>query len=383
MRLLSPTLLCSVTTLFATLLLFSQRCDGAGNDLSASSSGTADPPYPDYLIRQNIRATDYMGTYLKPIKNYIMQLDRSWERRPPLPLNPNVPFYESRIPLFSVREDRQTVAQALRDYGSVGIVDLQHGETSWIEFDHHHGTLRQQPFEKLGEVLTTFGLNSKIHRVVNAVWGLVTPPATRSIDGLPHFQGIPIMIPNQHDDSSLYTASVQDSRAFWYPRARGKYMLINPQRRPIYQELGANDDRTKGINSIVDEFEKWRQTYGRGLAELKWGRPLHLDQELVRAHPEKPNIVTYPRLGSYQASRQDMIDALKVHGRFRLYLTSPGQPNGQFRVKLVREGTSRQGRPLDVSVTRLSKAKIAAERVAKVNLPERVHVIGDVSYYIH
>ncbi|CDW98969.1 hypothetical protein [Sporisorium scitamineum] len=140
------------------------------------------------------------------------------------------------------------------------------------------------------------------------------------VDGLPHALGIPILTRGHDSYENMLAASRQEPRSFWLQHER-RYLLIHPYQEVLFEE--AVSHATDEINQALKGFRDYKDRYGRGYAGLRWGRPLNL--ETWPTSIKRPNIEKYERFGSGSASRQEMIQALKKHGRFRLYITSPAQ----------------------------------------------------------
>ncbi|KAJ9473933.1 Aspartyl aminopeptidase [Pseudozyma hubeiensis] len=177
-----------------------------------------------------------------------------------------LPFY-GRIPLFSVGTPPSVVEQALRDYGTVGIVDSVRGEAKQIYRDEGH--LSQQTFPDLHKVLTVFRLPGKIHEVKKAVFGQsFRPIAMDNIDEVPHAKGLPILLPNHDSVAHMIAASNQDRRAFLLPQPRNTFMVINPRTDDLVSFPSA--ENTAEINRVRNAYHSDTQAYGRALASLKW-----------------------------------------------------------------------------------------------------------------
>lgn len=370
----------SVILLSLAVLLLSQYCVAVGEKSGAATPGVQEAGEPSAPTLQEFLDSTSPFTQWRRMPmayeyiNYlnferVSRLLSTFARDQDAHVDPHLPFY-GRIPLFSVGTPPPVVEQALRDYGTVGIVDSLRGEAMQIYRDEGH--LSQQTFPDLHKVLTVFRLPGKVHEVRKAIFGQsFRPIAMDTIDEVPHARGLPILLPNHDSVAHMIAASNQDRRAFLLPQPRNTFMAINPRTDDLASFPSA--ENTAEIIRVRNGYHSDTQIYGRALASLKWGRPLDRIPELTHFRSTPPSLAEYPRFKSSTATRDQIITALHDHGRFRLYLDQPGQPNMAYRVKLTLVRPPGGSPRRELRIEALTRGERLAEKamslMKKVRLP--------------
>lgn len=380
----------SIPRLFAVVLLLSQYCAAADNEGQADPRGFQDAgganPVPlqgqrrvpptlqevldstsQFRIRTHprLQANEYIN-WLD--LDRINQLPSSYAQHQDTRSDPAVPFYNRRIPLYSTTQNSAIIEQALRDHRRVGMVDPSRHQAMEIFMDEGH--LSQQPFLETSKVIDFFELSPKIHELQKVIYGRhPNSPEPLSIDDVPHFRGIPVLTANHDSLGHMRGASQQNPKIFYLPQVavdspeRTRYQLINPKTELLTEF--SDSQTTEQIKKLLKDYRDYTNEYGRGLASLKFGRPLDRIPELTQFRSTPPSLREYPRFTSRAATREEMIQALRNHGRFRLYLDDAGQPNKVYKVKLQLERPHRGPPRRQLVIKPLTTAEILSEKAFK------------------
>lgn len=293
--------------------------------------------------------------------------------------------FDGNTPILNILTLPDQVAQTLVDYESVVLLDTLHRSAVYIELQDGKLSQRDATREGVQRLLTLFGMDPNVHIVQKVISGRLpyidsTLERYEEVAGLPHAQGVPMLTANHDTYENMLAASTQGHRSFWLPH-EGNYILIRPWEEPLFERTRRH--AAKELRRVREGFLTAENTYGRAYAGLIWGQPLPPDTWPNPAQIEHPNIVDYPRFGSHSASRRELIQALQVHGRLRLYITSIAQGGPkQDSVFKVRLEPAHGQHPVRVSIEELDKKKILAEKalaiVRKFKLPEK---LAQLRYY--
>ncbi|KAF6767074.1 hypothetical protein PSEUBRA_002369 [Kalmanozyma brasiliensis GHG001] len=329
----------SLAALSASILVLSSRCVAADIEEEASAS----TPSPASLASP-LRSLALTGQGNSRFDRYINRLDHtrirrltpSYTRNFDLTADPRTPFF-GRVPLYSIRTPPPIVEQALRDHGSVGLVDSLRRQAMQIFLGGDH--LSQHPFPDMATVLGVYELDPRIHRAKKAFLGqLHVASVPENVDALPHAFGLPVLLPGSDSVGHILGATRQDARAFWYPTDPRRFVHVDLRTDPLYAKPGRQT--LADVLRTVDKYRADTDTYGRATAGVLNGRALHHRPGMQHAHVGKIKLRETPRFAAVQASREQLVDALQMFGRYHVYVQEPTQVR-TYKVKLMRDG--RQG----------------------------------------
>ncbi|TKY89888.1 hypothetical protein EX895_001185 [Sporisorium graminicola] len=198
----------------------------------------------------------------------------------------------------------------------------------------------------------------------------ISMPEEGALDHLPWTQGRPIMMSGEEMLTDMQAAARIGSKAFWLADPVHGYLSIKPSTGDIYLPPSTQD--AADVEQVVRRYKSYQNTYGNGFALVRWGPPLDLEA-FYRSQRGAPSLKDYPRFASNSGTREQMIEALRRYGRFRLYKKLPDGSRKAYKVKLEREAPSARTSPLRLSVDELTAEERLQEELysmmRKIRLP--------------
>lgn len=335
----------AAATIAALVLLPSSSA--ADHDHAASSSGAQPDSAATLVVSERPRPSVHRYKNLLDIRR-IDALPSRTLLQPHIHDYFNVPFY-SGSPLFLTKEDPSVVEQALKDYGSVGIVDLARRQAMQIIYGE--GRLENKMFPNTRLPIRLFEVDPNVHLLHKNVlgWRARLPPA-QSTDHLPHLDGKPILTPPADSLSYMLYATHHRPGSFYHVRPDHEPMLVDPHNADLYT-TPVGQERRK-LDQVLTHHQVATRKYGRSFASVLWGKPLFLPQRFQDTRKERIPLTDYPRFLPV-ASRETMVNALERKGRFRLYVNDHrGRNVYKIKVNNLDAGIDE---PMDISVKPLTK----------------------------
>ncbi|SPC62772.1 uncharacterized protein UHOD_11806 [Ustilago sp. UG-2017b] len=280
----------------------------------------------------------------------------------------HVPIYRQdpishRIPLYSFGTSVPVVEQALKDYGSVGIVDVSNNKAELIRLDK--GFLYSDVFAGDGKsaAIQLFKLDPDLHRLSWRV-SKIKPPHSEEIENLPHFDGKPILQGSEDFRFMLRVANTPPYQ-FYYLQEQMKPILVYPASKNLFSN--PDHDEKQKILRAVNGYPADKQKYGERVASMIWGKLDLLGGDTEGRVKSSIPMKDYPRF-KYDAPKTDMVRALQEHGRFRVY-TNFGGDKVAYKVKLKNPGNT--GKLMNVSVKPLTLVERLQEAIhrPRIRLP--------------
>lgn len=311
------------------------------------------------------------------VQTYIKHLDA--ERIAQLPLSSQrdsyrgpyaaVPIYNKR-PLYNTKTDPRTVEQALRDYGSVGILDPGRRDGRFIVYDH--GRLIQGLLPGTDTALGHLGLDGNVHIVKKFVKDLpATGTLEDNVESLPHASHMPIIRSDSDSLIQMKIAALTGMKKFWYVRPDRSVVLIDPHRESLFINARSQDEQR--VYRALTGYDAARYIYGEPIASIVWGGPLYPEANFKDERTHRIPLQEYPRFGP-NAARDDMVHALQTRGRFRFYIRSNEGRTG-YKV-MVKNPTAESHTPMDISIAQLTWWEVKQEQVLEtakqIHLPSVV-----------
>nr|UXY92454.1 effect [Ustilago esculenta] len=335
------------------ILLLSHSCSAVG-EVEASSSVASPPKEP-----KNPPPVNKFYTLLDPQR--IASLNSRYTVHPNVDYYPEAPIYEGTH-LLKINTPVQEVEQALREFGSVGIVDRENRDARLIKYGQ--GMVVPELFRDTNRVLWIDSLPKDVHILAKYVrWNRrpdypVKMPLEQDISHLPYADGVPIL-QDPHDTLGyMMRASRDRTGKFWHLREGHESVLIDPRAgRDGDLARPASVLEGESITRVLTGFGKDRERYNDALASILWGAPTELSGDR-EARMRKIPLSEYPRLGR-DATRAAMINALQTKGRFRFYDGRRGS-GGPFKVKVTNPDAF-NSEQMEVSVKPLSAFEKSTE----------------------
>lgn len=346
----------------AAALVLSCSCSAASHDAEASSSRwpKSAPPEPPTWSDSKV---EYFIHLLSPER--IALLPSRTRQYTGEILYPDTPFYFG-TPLFTTRTDVGTVEQALRDFRAVGIAHLSDYEARLIVYDQ--GRLTQRLFPDSNSVLRLYGVDPNLHTLRKMLYHPVRTLPEESILALPFVRGRPILLPDSDSLSHMLRAAHMDQKKFYHVRLGHDTILVDPREASLYATVTGQEKQE--VDRVVAGYQAARGKYGEGLASVLWGRPIHPITRFQenRMKPTPSNY--YPRY-TRETAREQMVEALQVRGRFKIYLSGP-RGRTAYKVK-VKNPDAPGSAVMEFSVEPLSVTERAAEALqaamGRIRLP--------------
>ncbi|SOV06886.1 uncharacterized protein UDID_17953 [Ustilago sp. UG-2017a] len=331
---------------------------GASTSTSNPDHPSTEPPMPAFNIKKYIKSLNAKQiTHLHPTTSDNMAQ-----------LYGHVPIYRQdpispKIPLYSFDTSVPVVKQALKDYSSVGIVDVRNNKAELVRLNE--GSLSSDGFTGGGEsaAIQLFKLDPNLHRLPGLA-PKIKPPRSEEIENLPHFDGKPILQGSENFEFMVRVANTHPHK-FYYLQEQMGPILVHHASKNLFSNL--DDDVKQKIQRALNEYPVAKQKYGERVASMIWGKlPLLPDNPEGRQKPSIP-MKTYPRF-KYDAPKIEMVRALQQHGRFRVY-TNFGGNKVAYKVKLKNPGRTRE--LMDVSVEPLTSIERLQETIygRRIRLP--------------
>lgn len=319
----------------ATLVVSPHSCVAVGgsNDAGPSSRASGDrqvwnPP------RHPLTIEDY---YQHLDSRRIASLTGTFTQQPYINPYAATPIFE-RAPLFDTNTPPQIVEQALRDHGSVFMLDLERDNVRKVVYDpvQQYITMDWAPHAR--HLLQRYQLNSNVHEVRNWVAANQIRPspeyAPPILGGVPHDASrIPILALGTDTFDHMKAAARAGSGKFWYIQQGRSPVLVNPHTDNLFENYHAQDSTT--VKGALRNYNTAKTSFGETLAGIIQGRPIYpiQDRESVLGRRKGPSITQYPRF-RMDASRTEMVNALQRYGRFRVYSVDSNGHRSGFKVKL-------------------------------------------------
>lgn len=344
------------------LLLFSRHCAGVSQDNEAGTSASpkirpGSEPLPPLLAERYIRLLNGQRIAALPSRT---------QQRPDQHFYAETPFYQG-APLFTTKTDPGVVEQALRDYGTAGVVDIRRHDARLIGYEAGH--LNQRLFPDTSTVVRLFDLDPNIHILQKKLLGFpILTPQEEDIRHLPFANGRPILIPGSDTLGHMLRASYVDQKKFYLVRPGKPPILVKPRNPSLYSTV-VRRERDE-VERVLAGYQAARQKYGEGLAAVIWGRAITPNPRLQNRRLQRTSLLDYPRFTA-DASRENMVNALQIRGRFRIY-TDGTRGRMAYKVKLKNPGAGQES-PFEVSVEPLSTMERAEESLyasmGRIHLP--------------
>ncbi|SPO28147.1 uncharacterized protein UTRI_04537_B [Ustilago trichophora] len=358
-----------------TLLLLSCCCTAAGTEIEEAGPSDqvshpswmpqarvvddftelAEPPevfYPSqYMKRQKLRAEEIKGLQKSTDEEILQRYGR-------------IPFHEN-VPIYGLAAPGNIVKQAIKDYGAVNIVDPNQNDGRMIILgktapQDPEGTeqLGQKSISELEKTIKLYKLNPDFHILRKK---LVQSQAIRlpekSIHDVPHLGATPII--SDGDLGKMLRASTVGTKTFYYKESDARPILVDIRQELMHRTV---NDREKGaIERVVKQHEGAQEKFGDELASVLYGQPTYLNVENGRTRKQGVKLKDYPRFDK-NTKREEMVQALQEHGRFRFYVKDPQGNEVGYRIKVLNRKAP-SGEPMKITVKPLNSFKKASETV--------------------
>ncbi|CCF49461.1 hypothetical protein NDA10_003004 [Ustilago hordei] len=285
----------------------------------------------------------------------------------------NVPFFylespKLRTPLYSIDTATGTVEQALRDHGSVGIVDASNNLAKLIQFSD--GRLAQGLFPDVQpEPIQLFKLDPALHHLRQlARHPDNNMPPQAEIEYLPHFDNKPILSQGSENLGHMLQAAGTDPRSFYYFQEGMDPILVVPDGNMLI--VNPIEDEKRKLRDILKGYQTAKKNYGQTVATIIWGKPIRVSADPHGLRKSSVLLEDYPRF-KHDAPKRHMMTALQRNGRFRVYKEIDGKKYG-YKVKM-KNPEAVNGETLQVEVNPLTSTENVMEkaliRFGKIRLP--------------
>ncbi|SOV09236.1 uncharacterized protein UDID_18299 [Ustilago sp. UG-2017a] len=280
------------------------------------------------------------------------------------PTYERIPFYYSGAPeqlgtpLYFTNTPFKTVEQALRDYRSVGMVDVSENDAKLIKLikDPSGYRLEQNVFPNPLPPIGLLKLDPNLHRLQKlALFSPGIHSSEEHIEHMPYLNGKPILTQSSTDISHLIAATHTSPDGFYYVQEGMPPILVNPRKEDLYQVSGEQE-----VHSTLAEYQTVKKKYGQTIATLVRGKPIIATADPRGQRKSGPRLKNYARFDN-QASRDEMVTELQLHGRFRVYQQIDGR-NYKYKVKVSNPGAT-EGERLKVYVKPLSIRERLQEKI--------------------
>ncbi|SNX87764.1 uncharacterized protein MEPE_06475 [Melanopsichium pennsylvanicum] len=340
----------------------------------SSSNWPGTPPGRSEIVPDSLPPQDYI--YFHDV-NRIASLPVSLKKNSIKHPNPDVPFYNNREPLFGIDTNVPIIEQALRDYGSVYILDPTSKTGRQIIYNHEARSLEQQPIlENLDQMFDLYKLDRNINILYKHMrykdplpsWPQKMP-LTEPIEHLPHVEGVPILQEGSDSLGHMLTATKTGRKVFWHRRQYHPDVLVDVrQSRPELMAKKATDEEKQAIDDVLEAYNKEEERYGQGTASILRGSPIRLSEEDAANRVKFTSLYEYPRFTKY-VGRNRMVSALQSHGHYRLYVSGR---HGPYKVKVM-NSRDPHGTRMKIQIEPLSSGEklqeSAASKLGLIRLP--------------
>lgn len=209
----------------------------------------------------------------------------------------------------------------------------------WIQFGEN--TVYSRESTESYDVAAVFALPSNVHDLRKVLLGQYQRALEpESVDHLPHALGKPILAGAQATLPQMYTASRQDRRGFNITVGQSKRIILIQPWTDLLFEMAATKDLEE-VDRVLQAYSADRVKYGQTFASIRWGRPLEQLPELAAVLHMPPTRNQDAPVINSDATRDEMLDALRTHRRFRLR-----DSDKVYKVKMMRNPASRFARAI-------------------------------------
>ncbi|SPC61995.1 uncharacterized protein UHOD_08139 [Ustilago sp. UG-2017b] len=283
--------------------------------------------------------------------------------------NSNTETYKQiRAPLYSVDTPPKTVEQALRDHGSVGIVDVSKNDARLINLikDPNGDRLEQTVFTSgPSKAIRLFQLPPDLHltRTFAKAARIDTPP-DRYIEDLAYANGKPILREEYETLGHMLSAVHTTPEEFYYIQIGKPPILVTPKAEELFQDIAEQEE----VLRIHAKYLADKQKYGKTIASLTQGKPIIATADPLGQRKSGRGLRNYAWFDN-QATRDQMVTELQHYGRFRVYQQIDGKKY-KYKVKVSNPGAT-EGRSLKVYVKPLSFMEGLQEEIKAAILRNR------------
>ncbi|SPO28658.1 uncharacterized protein UTRI_04536 [Ustilago trichophora] len=386
----------AAVTVTVLLLSFCYAVDELGDEAGASTQATtlsSDQPITTLVnpatnipttlpLGSTLRAEEYIGIIRKQVLPNL-KLTPDGMR---LQIYKSTPFFMGR-PIYATTARREIVEQALRDYGSVYIVDPDRNDSRLIFYDHDRGIVLQKIVGSTQRVIGIYNLDRNLHILRKYQRKLmVVFEEEKDVSAVPHIYGKPILSQGSgplsqgaHSLGHMIRASKGNDKTFYYMQSGRRAILVDAHKETLYEDVTRKEQEE--IEKVLNGYQTARTKYGTTLASIIWGQPIRLNPRYRESRIKDIPLAKYPRFFSEDSvlERDQMIKALQEHGRLHLYLQDTQGRNYAYKVKVKNPDAPRH-EPMKLSIGPLGWKDKAAEKVqawrGRISIPGPTRLAG-------
>ncbi|SYW80905.1 uncharacterized protein UHO2_06367 [Ustilago hordei] len=332
----------------ALILLPSRIAAGGSNEASTSTPLQryyTGQPGAVFNINDYIKSLNYRN-----INDYIKSLDyRNIHKLPEKPANTyrKVPFYEG-TPAYSIETPIETVRQALRDHGSVSIVDAPNEYAKRIVLNDGNIKIEMMRNEKSALINIFKHLDPNLHLLRNMVRSnSINEDPGVNIDHLPVVNGKPMLFQDSATLGHMITAARTEPKKFYYVPHGRVPILIDPNIDKLIVDEGRNVEEDP--YRVMVGYNSAKNQYGESLASIIWGKPIKPSTDNLRT--AKISLKDSPRF-RHDGPRDAMARSLKNSKLIRVYKEINGKEY-DYKVKVLNP-LAKKGEALRFSVKPVS-----------------------------
>ena len=346
-----------------TALILLPSC--IASDTVEASTSTTHPSVETYMDHLN---TEKIST-LSGFERFVQEESDLYDAVPFIHTKVPDTYKKIRAPLYSVDTPFETVEQALRDYGHVGIVDVSKSNARLISLikDPKGYRLKQTVFtDGPLKAIRLFQLHPDLHRIQTLAYAARSDiPSLEYIEDLAYANGKPILSEESETLGHMISAARTGPKNFYYFRNGKPLILVTPGRLEPFQ-----DTREEEVHRIYAKYLADKEKYGKTIASLTHGKPIIAAADPRDQRKSGRGLKNYARFDN-QATREQMVTELQRYGRFRVYQQIDGNKY-RYKVKVSNPGAN-EGERLKVYVKPLSSGERLQEeimaRILRFKLP--------------
>ena len=351
-----------------TALILLPSC--IASDTVEASTSTTHPSVETYMNHLN---TEKIST-LPSLERFVQGESDLYDAVPfihtKVPDNSDTETYKNiRAPLYSVDTPFETVEQALRDHGHVGIVDVSKRKARLISLikDPKGYRLEQTVFtDGPSQAIRLFQLHPDLHRIQTLAYAARSDnPTPEYIEDLAYANDKPILSEESETLGHMRTAFRNWPNRFYYLQNGKPPRLVTPGTEELFQDYWSPE-----VRRIHDKYLADKEKYGKTIASLTHGKPIIAAADPSGQRKSGRGLKNYARFDN-QATREQMVTELQRYGRFRVYQQIDGNKYS-YKVKVSNPGAN-EGERLKVYVKPLSSGERLQEeimaRILRFKLP--------------
>ncbi|SPO28656.1 uncharacterized protein UTRI_04534 [Ustilago trichophora] len=305
-RLLSSGLVLAILSTF--ILPLSSVAAGGSNRAGASSSTT-----PGGAV------TSADKFFERLVSDHFQQMGQMTRGNPNFHPYPTVPFLNG-MPVFAPTADVEVAGQALRDYGSILVVDPNKDEGFKVHIAGQYlgkGAIEELDLEK-AQLLLNLPEGAHIlqkhfaRERITSTYPIPLPRAEK-VNHLPHFNGMPIIIAGSESDTlgHMRTAANTGPFGFYYAKRGHKTVLVLPRDNENLGYISSKQTLAE-IEATMPKFQKVKNSFGVELASILYGPSIPVDSRMQKPRERWRGPPRFTPGGNYEA----MTKSLQEYGQF-------------------------------------------------------------------